>query len=72
MPQMRRTLHALIAVGMLAGCTDGGSADDGYPRLIALDPSLWAAPQDDGGAEALAARAARLRGRAAGLQTAVP
>ena len=72
MPPMRRTLQALMAVGMLAGCTDGGSGDEGYPGLIALDPTLWAAPPDDGGAEALAARAARLRGRADGLQTAAP
>jgi hypothetical protein len=69
---MCRTLQALIAVGMLAACTKGDPGDEGYPSLIALDPTLWAGPPDDGGAEALAARAARLRGRAAGLQTALP
>jgi hypothetical protein len=69
---MRQILRAMLAAGLLAACTDAGSGDDGYPSLIALDPALWAAPADDGGAAALAARAARLRGRAVGLQAAAP
>jgi hypothetical protein len=64
---MRLMLQSILAAGLLSGCISRDPDEGGYPSLIPLDPPVWAVPEADTGAGALAARAARLRARAAGL-----